>query len=108
VIPVKIRQRVLANTILGGWQSLIGGQGNDLFGDSYGGYESSQSHSRLHTDVHTSIKQQLMNNNGCVRMCSHNNSTMWCGKCFMPGEEGIINPIKKVILEKKVQRRKKK
>jgi len=108
LIPIKIRQRALANTILGGWQSLIEGQEDDLLGYSCGGYEQSQSHSRLHIDVHTSIKQHIMNNNGCVRMCSHNNNTMWCGKCFMTGENGRIDSIKKVILEKKIQRRKKK
>lgn len=104
LLPVRTRHKSSAHKILGAWNDVVGQQGQNLFGEHVGGYETARDHTRITHDVHSSLSALVKDNNSDVRMCHHNSNANYCGGCFMKGVCGAINPHKKVTVEKKVNR----
>ena len=104
LIPIRLRHREVIRKILGCPDNILGEQGIDMFGKHFGGYERLKDGTRLHSFVHPSLEKLIDNNNGNVRMCSHNLSCTWCGKCFMSGEKGIITETKELKIKRKIKR----
>jgi hypothetical protein len=89
LLPVRIRKKEHAH-IIGGWNTLVGQRQTNVFGEECGGCDVTKDHQRLFNYVHPSIESLIGDNNQDVRMCHHCHSKGWCGKCFLPGERGVI------------------
>ena len=99
ILPSRIKRKDQAY-LIGGWNNVKGKKGIDVLGEECGGCDVTKDHQRLFNYIHPSIKQLVGDNNGNVRMCHHNHSCSWCGKCFMPNETGVIKERKPVVVIK--------
>jgi hypothetical protein len=99
ILPLRFMKRTLADKILGSWANAIGPRKSDLFGKTVGGFEQQLTRNLLHNMVHPTLEAEIGDNDGRIRMCSHNSNDIWCGKCFMPEERGVIKPHEKVVID---------
>lgn len=100
ILPIISKNVEVAKKVLGGSYDLIGPQQQGLFGDSHGGYTIGKGRRGVPNYFHPSLEKRIGDNNGNIRICSHNDCKSQCGKCFLPNERGEIIPAEKVFLEK--------
>ena len=53
-------------------------------------YELINKHTLVARKINEEWASLVGNNNGNIRMCHHNEDKIWCGACFLEGEQGII------------------
>lgn len=104
IIPIRLRYIDTTTKILGSWHGVVGEQEEDMLGHEIGGYEVMKDSTRLHKALHPSLAKLVQDNNQKVRMCSHNHSSTWCGKCFVSGEKGCIVPTENIVVTRKNKR----
>jgi hypothetical protein len=99
LLPVRIRRKEHAG-IIGGWKNTLGPRSVNLLGEEQGGYDATRDHQRLANWIHPSLSSLIGDNNGNVRMCHHCHGKVWCGKCFLPNERGVIREREPVVIVK--------
>lgn len=109
-LPARIRKKK-HSFIIGGWENTVGERTTNILGETCGGCDVTKDHQRLFNWVHPSLDALIGDNNGNFRLCHHCHTKSWCGKCFLPGENGLITartPVKITKSEKNKRPRRKK
>jgi hypothetical protein len=90
VLPLRLRHADKAREIMGAWHGLTR-ERSHLLDEASGAYELARDATRIPVIMHSSITDGIGENNDWKRMCADNSCKSYCGKCFMPKEEGIVS-----------------